>query len=222
MAASKEAEDPSANIDPQFMQEDEPSGSKADSSPDQKQKDEEGQSEGKAESGDKEDDSTSNNSYDPLFDDEADASVAPADSQTDGNVKSASDTAKESTPQPGSVPSSNLDLPSLGLPSIVEPSEGKKSPGKATVDTSGAGSKDSVPETAKLPEIKKATIPDWTQEDWANLSPNAFLTVALNGESFVWNNDGAASEKTARKLRLPQNTPPWSMAVRVSATILSL
>ena len=136
----------------------------------------------------------SENSYDPLFDDEGDGQDQTVDVEASGEPNSL-DTM--------SAPSAGLSLPGLTLPAAPS------SPGTQSKPAPDA------PAAAKLPEVSRVALPSYSDGSLPQLGEDIFLSAALDGECLIW--DRRASSGAVRRLDIPKASSPWCISVSHAA-----
>lgn len=154
-------------------------------------------------------------SYDPLFDDDNNASRAASMSR----LNSPNSTAMEVTNTTDSAaPSGGLTFPGLNIPS----STGLSLSSLLALGDSKAAENARVPTPAILPTIDVPTIPSFMDRSQSNLAPfplpstepdntDVFLSCSADGECLLW--DRRIDQGNVRKLDLPGGCPPWSVSV---------
>lgn len=159
-------------------------------------------------------------SYDPLFDDDNNASRAASMSR----LNSPNSTAMEVTNTTDSAaPSGGLTFPGLNIPS----SSGLSLSSLLALGDSKAAEMAKVPTPAKLPVVDVPKIPSFKDasngdEGVAPVPPpssdadntDVFLSCSTDGDCLVW--DRRVEKGHVRRLDLPAGCPPWSVSVRAS------
>lgn len=150
---------------------------------------------------DKDTDAQSENSYDPLFDDDNDGPEQMGEQGVDaeGEVNDLSTT---------SAPSAGLSLPGLTLPTAPVPSTSQPS-------KQAAG----APAAAKLPEVKRVPLPSFQDAASPQSGEDVFLSAALDGECLIW--DRRAATKEVRQLDIPKGSMPWTISVSSGSGFLA-
>lgn len=188
----------------------------------------------------KTDEEGTENSYDPLFDDDANTTAAPAEAggvRAEGLEQVAmSETGKNK--ELGST--GDAELPSLALPSesmTVADAQlpGPIEPNSTTEEQRAPPSALPVPPALKpasrpaIPSFTEAPLPDDEDDKTApaqrssrkprdegslpDLSNDIFLSTSTDGECMVW--DRRQARRHVRRLDVPKGTPPWSVSVRL-------
>ena len=142
-------------------------------------------------------DAESENSYDPLFDDEGDGQDANVE---DANVEVDAD-GVDNNLNTMTAPSAGLSLPGLTLPTAAA---SPKPQAKTAVN---------APAAAKLPEVDRVSLPSFGDASLPQLGGDVFLSAALDGECLIW--DRRAATKEVRQLDIPKASRPWSISVSV-------
>lgn len=162
-------------------------------------------------------------SYDPLFDDDNNASRAASMSRLNSPNSTAMEVNDNITDS--AAPSGGLTFPGLNIPS----SSGLSLSSLLALGDSKAAENARVPTPARLPTIEVPSIPsfkDRSQEELApfpppsNNSDNAdvFLSCSTDGECLLW--DRRLEKGNVRKLDLPKGCPPWSVSVSLQVEML--
>lgn len=184
------------------------------------------------------DDAASENSYDPLFDDDGDGghgqeAQQSGDGSGSGGLGSGLGSTEADTMLMGSSNSLNtLSAPSAGLslslPGLSLPSAAP-GPHKAQAKAAGLAPAGGVPAAAKLPELARVARPSFAdaQAELPDLCSgqgggggqaagnDVFLSAALDGECLIWDRRAAAG-KEVRQLDIPRSSAPWTISVRPS------
>lgn len=149
------------------------------------------------------DDAASNNSYDPLFDDEGDAASSIA-AQIERSARA--------SPTAGDTPSveSDFTLPGFNLSSVLEP----EMPGFPSSVHNKPQTPRAPPKKTVLPTVSRPTIPSFTDKSLPDLSEDLFLTLSVDGHCTVWDRQAYVEQKEGqqnfRTLDIPAKTPPWA------------